>query len=210
VTAEPGRLPPELVAAMHRLDELIEVFGQHPDQSVQDAFFETLRAVDVVHRSGLQRLDALLAERSLRDEAGKDPQVALLFDLYAAQEEHLDERSRAEAAVAAIRPYVESHGGRLEVVSAEDGVISIRLLGACESCSGSTATLRALVEEALRAELPEFVRMDVAPPAHAPAPKAAPVLIPVSSLTQTGQANRSHGGCGGGCGSGRHACSSCG
>jgi Fe-S cluster biogenesis protein NfuA len=210
VTAEPGRLPPELVAAMQRLDELIEVLGQHPDQSVQAAFFETLRAVDVVHRGGLQRLDALLAERSLRDEAGNDPQIALLFDLYAAQEEDLDERARAEAAVAAIRPYVESHGGRLEVVSAEDGVISIRLLGACESCSGSTATLRGLVEEALRAELPEFVRMDVAAPAHVPAPKAAPVLIPVSSLSRTRQADPSQAGCGGGCGSGGHACSSCG
>jgi Fe-S cluster biogenesis protein NfuA len=209
VTAEPGRLPPELVAAMQRLDELIEVFGQHSDDNVQDAFFEALRAIDVVHRGGLQRLDALLAERSLRDEAGNDAQIALLFDLYATQEEDLDERARAEAAVAVIRPYVESHGGRLEVVSAEDGVISIRLLGACESCSGSTATLRGLVEEALRAELPEFVRMDVAPPAHAPRPKAAPVLIPVSSLSRP-QANGSHGGCGGGCGSAGHACSSCG
>ncbi len=195
MTAERHTLPPEVVAALGQLDDLVQMFAQHPDEAVQDAVIGVLRAVDVVHRGALQRLAALLDAQSLLDEALADPHVGLLFDLYRSQEGH-DERERAAAAVEGIRPYVEAHGGRLEVVAAEGGVVSIRLLGACESCSSSTAALRGLVEEALRAELPEFVRMDVSTPVRESARPASPepVLIPVSSVTLRSRVRPPQGG----------------
>lgn len=201
-----GRAPPaELAAALHQLDELIQMFSRHPDEGVQEAVVAMLRAVDVVHRGALRRLGVLLDARSLLDEALADPHVALLFDLYDAEEDD-DERARAEAAVEAVRPDVEARGGRIEVVAAEGGVVNVRLLSPCEGCSGSAAALRRLVEDALRTELPEFVRMDVSPPAPAapPAGRAEPALIPVSSVTVrtreqapgVGGATGDDGGCG--------------
>lgn len=196
---------------MQRLDELVTAFEQHPDPEVVDGLVEVLRAVDVLHRGALQRVAALLADNSLRDQALADPAVALLFGLYEDAPDE-DEQARAEAAVEAVRPFVEAHGGRLDVVAADDGVVRIRLLGACESCSHSAGTLRAYVEDALREALPDFVRMDVATtPAHAARDSRAPVLIPLSALT-TGAAQPSVGGCGsgGGCGTTGRGCSACG
>jgi Fe-S cluster biogenesis protein NfuA len=218
VTTEPAPLPPEVAAALHRLDDLVRAFAEHPDASVQDRVIDMLQAVDVLHRGALQRLGALLDAGGLRADALADPQVALLFGLYDGQDEDApdedDERSRAEAVVANLRPYVESHGGRIEVVAAENGVVNIRLLGGCESCSGSAATLRGLVEEALRAGLPEFVGMNVsAPPPRGTAPpqRPAPVLIPLSTLSRSGQVDQPPGGCGSGrgCGSQDHGCPGC-
>ncbi len=203
MTSAPAELPPEVAAALRQLDDLIQMFVDHPDENVQDGVIAVLRAVDVLHRGGLQRVAAFLEQRSLLDEALADAHMALLFDLYGSQEIE-DERERAEAAVEGIRPYVESHGGRLEVVTAEGGVITIRLLGACESCSGSTAGLGDLVEEALRGELPEFVRMNVSSsPEHegAQTSKPQPVVIPAPTLSFRSGGEPSHGGCGPGGGS---------
>ena len=212
MSTQSAALHPQVAAAMDRLDELVTAFEQHPDPQVVDGLVEVLRAVDVLHRGALQRLAALLADNGLRDQALADPDVALLFGLYEDTPDD-DEQSRAQAAVDAVRPYVEAHGGRLEVVAADDGVVSIRLLGACESCSHSAATLRGYVEDALREALPDFVRMDVAAsPAHDQAPKKRePVLIPLSALTP-GVAQQSVGGCGsgGGCGTTARGCSACG
>jgi Fe-S cluster biogenesis protein NfuA len=212
VTTHSVALHPQVAAAMHRLDELVSAFEQHPDPQVADGLVEVLRAVDVLHRGALQRVGALLDAAGLREQALADPDVALLFGLYEDAPDE-DEHARAEAAVEAVRPYVEAHGGRLEVVAAENGVVSIRLLGACESCSHSPGTLRRYVEDALREALPDFARMNVAMPAHASAPpgQPAPVLIPISALGQRPGAP-SHGGCGsgGGCGSSARGCSACG
>lgn len=184
-------LPAEVAAALHRLDDLVRGVEQHPDEAVQETLIEVLRAVDVLQRGVLERIAALLDAHALRDEARADPHVALLFGLYEAQDEAPDEdaRARAEAAVADLQPYVASHGGRLEVVAAEDGLVNIRLLRRVPSCCGSPATLTGLVEEALRTNLAEFVRMDVSttPPQAAPEPRQpAPVLIPLSPLAPPG------------------------
>jgi Fe-S cluster biogenesis protein NfuA len=181
VTARPDSLPPEVDDALARLDDLVTFIETHPDATVQDAMLEMLRAVDVIHRGALQRVRALLEARALLDEALQDPHVGLLFELYDDQADA--EWERVEAALERVRPAIESHGGRLEIVAAEGGVVNVQLLGACESCSASSAALRDLVEQALRAELPEFVRLDVSQPAAHPAP---PVLIPASSLLRRG------------------------
>ncbi|MDP8930535.1 MAG: NifU family protein, partial [Actinomycetota bacterium] len=95
--------------------------------------------------------------------------------------------------VARIRPDVESLGGRLEVVTAAGGVVNIQLSAGGDDPSASSAMLRELVEEALRAELPEFVRLDLSPPTRKPvAPlEPTPVVIPLSALTRRRRASSS-------------------
>lgn len=181
------RLPPEVAAALDQLDGLIQMFAEHPDEDVQHAVVEMLRAVDLLHRQALQRLATLLDARSLLDDAVADPHVALLFGLYGTEHGPSDdERTRVEAVVAKIRPEIEAYGGRLEVVKAEGGVVNIRLGGISGDPSASTEKLRGLVEGFLRAELPEFVRMDLSSPGgKAQSPwEPTPVVIPLSRLTR--------------------------
>ncbi len=183
MTPDPEALPPEIAAALEQLDDLIQMFVEHPDESVQDGVLAVLRAVDVLHRGALQRLGTLLEERSLLQEAMADQHIALLFGLYESQPFD-DERTRTNAAVERIRPQVEAEGGRLEVVAAEGGVVTIQLLGRADS----SGALRAFVEEALRAELPDFVRMEVssARPEGAAGSKPPPVMLPTPALAPRG------------------------
>ena len=53
-----------------------------------------------------------------------------------------------------LRPFLLRDGGDCELVDIEDGVVKLRLLGACGSCPSSTITLKAGIERALLEEVP--------------------------------------------------------
>lgn len=54
-----------------------------------------------------------------------------------------------------LRPFLLRDGGDVELVEVdEDGVVKVRLLGACGSCPSSTITLKAGIERALLEEVP--------------------------------------------------------
>ena len=179
-TRRRGELPAQLASALERLDQLIQTFEQHPDPVVGERVFEMLRCVDAVHRWGLRELARLVKDAGLLPQALEVPEVRLLSDLYGLEEG--GERDRADAVLDAVRPYIGSHGGRLEVVEAEAGVVKVRLSGTCRGCAGSTATLRQVVEETLRAELVDFVRLEVVDASG----DGTPGLIPASSLFRGG------------------------
>jgi len=52
-----------------------------------------------------------------------------------------------------IRPNIQMDGGEIEFVRYEDGIVYVRLLGACVGCPASMYTLKLGVEEALRGRL---------------------------------------------------------
>ena len=56
-----------------------------------------------------------------------------------------------------IRPALQSHGGDIEFLGVDlaDGVVTVRLVGACGSCPFAQETLRVQVEQVLRAAIPE-------------------------------------------------------
>jgi Fe-S cluster biogenesis protein NfuA len=54
-----------------------------------------------------------------------------------------------------IRSLVQLDGGDIELVGVEDGVVTIRLFGACDGCPMSPVTLRGGVERILMQEIPE-------------------------------------------------------
>jgi Fe-S cluster biogenesis protein NfuA len=52
-----------------------------------------------------------------------------------------------------LRPFLQRDGGDVELVEIEDGVVKLRLMGACGSCPSSTITLKAGIERALLEEV---------------------------------------------------------
>ena len=55
-----------------------------------------------------------------------------------------------------VRPMLQADGGDVELVEvSEDGVVSVRLTGACGSCPMSTMTLKMGIERALKERIPE-------------------------------------------------------
>ena len=51
-------------------------------------------------------------------------------------------KDEVEAVLESIRPMLINDGGNVELVDIEDGVVKVRLVGACTSCSSSTMTLK--------------------------------------------------------------------
>lgn len=52
-----------------------------------------------------------------------------------------------------LRPFLQRDGGDVELVDVEDGVVKLKLMGACGSCPSSTITLKAGIERALLEEV---------------------------------------------------------
>ena len=62
---------------------------------------------------------------------------------------------RVNEVLSKLRPFIQRDGGDVELVEVEDGIVRVRLLGACGSCPSSTITLKAGIERALMEEVPE-------------------------------------------------------
>lgn len=66
-------------------------------------------------------------------------------------------RERVEAVLKEIRPNLQRDGGDLELVDvSEDGVVKVRLTGACGGCPMSTLTLKVAIEKKLKQQIPEI------------------------------------------------------
>jgi Fe-S cluster biogenesis protein NfuA len=165
----------DLGPLLDRLEDLLREVDEF-DDAVRSRVFELLDGVDALHRLAVTRLaDALGADA---DRArSSDPAVAWLFEAYGVG---VDDVVAASAALDPVRPYITEHGGDVEVLAVQRGVVRVRLSGACSGCTSAAQTLRYGVEEALRENLPGFVAMEVAPDSGAaPHPPPGPVLLQI-------------------------------
>lgn len=77
-----------------------------------------------------------------------------------ARDDEADLRERIEAALDTIRPAIAMDGGNVELLDVEDGVVTLRMMGACGGCPMSTMTLKQGIEQRLRETVPGIVRVD--------------------------------------------------
>ena len=180
---------------MMRVGELADELLSHPDPAVARKVEEMLDWVDAFHREGLGRLVEMI--RSWRGEiflesVARDEVTGTFLATYDLGELPAADTGAADAvadALEEIRPYVESHGGTISVDSILDGVVKVRMLGSCDGCPSSAATLTVGVEQALREHWPNFRRLEVIDPdeeateggsdghAHAHGAEAEPVQL---------------------------------
>jgi Fe-S cluster biogenesis protein NfuA len=64
-------------------------------------------------------------------------------------------KEQIEAALEKIRPALQADGGDVELVGVEDGVVSVKLTGACDGCPMATMTLKTGIERILKGQVPE-------------------------------------------------------
>ncbi|HNR24301.1 MAG TPA: NifU family protein [Candidatus Bipolaricaulis anaerobius] len=66
-------------------------------------------------------------------------------------------------ALEGIRTYLQADGGDVELVEVtEEGVVRVRLVGACHGCPMAMMTLQNTIERMLREEVPEVVAVEAA------------------------------------------------
>jgi Fe-S cluster biogenesis protein NfuA/nitrite reductase/ring-hydroxylating ferredoxin subunit len=142
-------------------------------------------AIDGLTRDALVKLVRGLR----RDERGREllvealelPEIYALFSKYEIIKPSL--AHRVAAALELVKPYLQSHGGSIELVGVEGDVALVRLQGACTGCSMSAQTLRQGVEEAVKSRVPEISRVQ-----HV-TETAVPGLIVLEPMSRTGEAS---------------------
>jgi Fe-S cluster biogenesis protein NfuA/nitrite reductase/ring-hydroxylating ferredoxin subunit len=132
----------EFDKAVAELETLVRTLEREGDERA----LLLLQLVDAIHRPVLQRL--------ARGELD-DPLVQAVLAMYGLGDE-VDDEELVEDALDSVRPYIHSHGGEVELLSVEDGVVHLRLAGSCVGCAASSMTLKRGIEEALRAGYPAF------------------------------------------------------
>ncbi len=65
-------------------------------------------------------------------------------------------KEKVEAALNKVRPALKADGGDVELVDVQDGVVKVRLTGACGGCPMSQMTLKMGIERHLKQEVPEI------------------------------------------------------
>lgn len=68
-------------------------------------------------------------------------------------------KEKVEEVLNRIRPALQADGGDVELVDIEDGVVKVRLKGACGSCPFSIITLQVGIEQVLKKEIPEVKKV---------------------------------------------------
>ena len=64
-------------------------------------------------------------------------------------------KERVEKALETIRPALQADGGNIELIDVVDGIVKVRLTGACGGCPMSQMTLKMGVERVLKQQVPE-------------------------------------------------------
>jgi Fe-S cluster biogenesis protein NfuA len=62
-----------------------------------------------------------------------------------------------------IRPSLQADGGDVELVDVKDGVVQVRLQGACKGCPMSQMTLKLGIEKILKEQIPEVSEVQAVP-----------------------------------------------
>ena len=147
--------------AVAELSLLVETLERDGDERA----LELLQLVDAIHRPALELIAAGEADHPVAQALLAMYDLAPVADLVLV-EEALDE----------VRPYIHSHGGEVELLSVANGVVELRLSGACVGCAGSAMTLRRGIEASLRAGYPGFREL------IAREPEQPPQLVQIQKL----------------------------
>ena len=182
---------------MPRVGELYDELMTHPSAAVRDRVEEMMDLFDAFHREGLGRLVEMI--RAWRGEiflesVARDDVTGYFLSAYDLGEAPDDREAAAaaesvDAALEELRPMIESHGGMITVEEIKDGVVKVQMLGSCDGCPSSSATLTNGVEEAIRRHWPNFRRLEVVQPGE-PEPEPAlpepePVLLQIGRKPPT-------------------------
>jgi Fe-S cluster biogenesis protein NfuA/nitrite reductase/ring-hydroxylating ferredoxin subunit len=171
-TASGTPIDPQAAEHVARVEAVLDAVENLPDPAAREVALEAVQALLELYGAGLARVVGSVGEDAVQALAG-DELVAHLLMLHGLHPVAVEER--VSRALEEVRPYLESHGGGVELLGVEDGVARLRMEGTCDGCPSSSVTLKFAVEEAVHRAAPEVERVE-AEGEEAPAPAVLPIL----------------------------------
>src|SRR6185437_14711955 len=175
----------ELTERATRIETLLDEMEAMPDPAQRERMAAVVSGVVSLYGEGLARILAIVERQGGRAQAeailealtGDElvSHLLLLHDLHPVPVE-----VRVTRALDAVRPYLESHGGNVELLGVEGGIARLRLQGSCHGCPASTVTLKSAIERAIREAAPDLDGIDAEGVADPSRPGSA--FIPGSAV----------------------------
>ncbi len=146
--------------SMEKVEGLIRNIEALPDPVARTNALELVKALMEFHGAGLDRMMETIADSGdsgyeIFGKFAADDLVGSLLLLYGLHPLPLE--ARVMNALDKVRPYLDSHGGNVELLEITDGVVHLRMQGSCKTCPSSAMTLKLAIEEAIYAAAPDVV-----------------------------------------------------
>ncbi len=170
------------------IEDLIRKLEQSADAELRAAAKRLVQALMELHGEGLNAVMEIVHNSGAAGEAiiarlQRDELVKGLLLLHGLHPDDLETRVRE--ALEKTRPYLQSHGGNVELLNVDDaGVVKLRLDGSCHGCPSSAVTLKLAIEDAIYAAAPDVTRLIVDGVTQPPAP--IPGYVPLEQLQGNG------------------------
>lgn len=180
---------------MQKIERLIRTIENLENPEARTSAIALMQALMEFHGDGLDRMMEIVAEKGdvgyqLFDQFAADQTIGSLLLLYGLHPFPVE--TRVVKALDKVRPYLDSHGGNVELLSISQGVVKLRMEGSCKSCPSSSMTLKLAIEEAIYAMAPDVVAIEAEGVTAVPAPKGL-VQINKSDHSNGSGANQQSG-----------------
>lgn len=164
-----------------RMEALLGEIEALKDPNARSKAAEVVGVLLDLYGEGLARMMEVVAEGEERERTfgafAEDELVSHLLLLHGLHP--LDVEARVVMALEEVRPYLQSHGGNVELLGIEGGVARLRMQGSCDGCPSSAMTLKLAIEEAIQKAAPDLEGIEaegIAEPKPAPNIVAGPTL----------------------------------
>jgi Fe-S cluster biogenesis protein NfuA/nitrite reductase/ring-hydroxylating ferredoxin subunit len=159
-----------------RIETLLGEIETLADPHAKSKAAEMAQVLLELYGEGLARMMEVVAQGEESERAFKvfaeDELISHLLLLHGLHP--LDVETRVVQALEEVRPYLESHGGNVELLGVEGGVARVRMEGSCDGCPSSAVTLKLAIEEAVLKAAPDLEGIEAEGVTE---PKPAPTLV---------------------------------
>jgi Fe-S cluster biogenesis protein NfuA/nitrite reductase/ring-hydroxylating ferredoxin subunit len=138
------------------VEQLLESIESLADAGARRKAITTVQALLELYEEALGRVLGRLSEVDARALA-EDELLGHLLIVHGLHPVELE--TRVQRALDEVRPYLGSHGGDVELLGVNEGVVRVRLDGSCDGCPSSAVTLKLAIEEAIFKAAPEIERV---------------------------------------------------
>ena len=162
-SVQPGELVADVERSLEEVDSL-------PDPVAREKMTAVVGALLELYGAGLERIINVIAARDdgeLAKAFAADELVAHLLLLHGLHPVPLE--GRVMQALGEVRPYLNSHGGNVELLGVDGAAVHLRLDGSCSGCPSSAMTLKLAIEDAIHKAAPEIEQVIAEDPVAAPA-----------------------------------------
>ncbi len=149
---------------MQRIEELVHQIETVADPNARTVAVELMQSLMELHSAGLERIMETVAQAgetgyNIIDDLGSDDLVGGLLLLYGLHPVAFETRIRQ--ALDKVRPFLHSHGGNVELLGVDEGVVRLQMQGSCSGCPSSAMTLKTSIEEAIYEAAPDTAEIVV-------------------------------------------------